>query len=157
MIEAVRSRDWNLYLSSFEAMIKDFSSFKYRRWSAAYLADMYNLRESDNVEDQKVWKAFENGDFSCQKTNIPGTAIGRDHCGEQENKKIKNRGGITGITMNENSRTRYFLAAPVLASLTDQMFNLGGHIGKRSAGKHHQSRLRSRLILLVDSRLVFTR
>ena len=140
-IEAVRSRDWNLYLSSFEAMIKDFSSLdriKYRRWSAVYLADMYHLRESDNVEDQKVWKAFENGDFSCQKTNISETAIGRDHCGEQENKKIKNRGGITGITMNENSRTRYFLAAPVLASLTDQMFNLGGHIGKRSAGKHHQ-------------------
>ena len=88
-IEATRSRDWNLYLSSFEAMIKDFSSLdciKYRRWSAVYLADMYHLRESDNVEDQKVWKAFENGDFSCQKTNIPGTAIGRDHC---ENKRIK--------------------------------------------------------------------
>ena len=33
-IEAVRSRDWDLYLSSFEAMIKDFSSLdriKYRR------------------------------------------------------------------------------------------------------------------------------
>ena len=39
--------------------------------------------------------------------------------------------------MNENSRTRYFLAAPILTSLTDQMLNLGGHIGK-SAGKHHQ-------------------
>ena len=56
-IEAVRSRDWNLYLSSFEAMIKDFSSLdrnKYRRWSAVYLADMYHLKGSDNVEDQKV-------------------------------------------------------------------------------------------------------
>ena len=111
-------------------MIKDFSSLdriKYRGWSAVYLADMYHLRESDNVEDQKVWKAFENADFSCQKTNIPGTAIGRDHCGEQENKKIKNRGGITGLAMNENSRTRYFLAAPVLASLMDQMFNWWTH------------------------------
>ena len=27
-IEAVRSRDWNLYLSSFEAMIKDFQAVK---------------------------------------------------------------------------------------------------------------------------------
>ena len=113
-------------------MIKDFSSLdciKYRHWSAVYLADMYHLRKSDNVEDQKVWKAFENGNFSYQKTNTSGTAIGRDHCGEQENKKIKNRGGITGITKNEISRTRYFLAAAVLGSLTDQMFNLGGHIG----------------------------
>ena len=30
-----------------------------------------------------------------------------------------------------------FLAAPILASLTDQMLHFGGHIGK-SAGKHHQ-------------------
>ena len=91
-IEAVRSRDWDLYLSSFEAMIKDFSSLdriKYRRWSAVYLADMHHLKESDDEEDQKVWQAFKNGDFSCQKSTIPGTAIGRDHCGEQENKKIK--------------------------------------------------------------------
>ena len=27
-IEAVRSRDWDLYLSSFEALIKDFTSFE---------------------------------------------------------------------------------------------------------------------------------
>ena len=40
--------------------------------------------------------------------------------------------------MNENSKILYFLAAPVLASLTDQMFNLQGHICMRSSGKHHQ-------------------
>ena len=39
--------------------------------------------------------------------------------------------------MNPNSRTRHFLAAPVLASITDQMFDLGGHI-TRSSTKHHQ-------------------
>ena len=141
-IEAVRSRNWELYLSSFEALIKDFTSFdriKYRRWSAVYLADMYHLRDSEDMEDQKVWQAFSKGDFSCQKSEIPGTAIGRDHCGEQENKKIKNRGGIKGITMNQNSRTRHFLAAPVLASITDQMFDLGGRIVKTSSKrKHHQ-------------------
>ena len=139
-IEAVRSRNWDLYLSSFEAMIKDFTSFdriKYRRWSAVYLTDMFSLKDSDDLEDRKVWQAFSNGDFSCQKSAIPGTAIGRDHCGEQENRKIKNRGGIKGITMNPNSRTRHFLAVPVLASITDQMFDLGGHI-TRSTTKHHQ-------------------
>ena len=40
--------------------------------------------------------------------------------------------------MNQNSRARHFLAAPVLASLTDQIFNLDGHIAKSSTGKHHQ-------------------
>ena len=43
-------------------------------------------------------------DFRCQKSNIPGIAIGRDHAEEQENKKIKKRDGITGITQNENSK-----------------------------------------------------
>ena len=102
-IEAVRSRDWDLYLSSFEALIKDFTSFdriKYRRWSAVYLTDMLHLKDSNDMEDRKVWQAFSDGDFSCQESEIPGTAIGRDHCGDQENKKIKNRGGIKGITMN---------------------------------------------------------
>ena len=44
------------------------------------------------------------GDFRCQKSTIPGIAIGRDHAEEQENKKIKKRDGITGITQNENSK-----------------------------------------------------
>ena len=39
--------------------------------------------------------------------------------------------------MNQNSRTRHSLAAPVLASITDQIFDLGGHI-TRSSKKHHQ-------------------
>ena len=89
---------------------------------------MLSLKDSYDLEDRKVWQAFSNSDFSCQKSAIPGTAIGRDHCGEQEN--IKNRGGI-------HSRTRHFLAAPVLASITNQMFDLGSHI-TRSSTKHHQ-------------------
>ena len=57
---------------------------------------MLHLKDSNGMEDRKVWQAFSDGDFSCQNSDIPGTAIGRDHCGEQENKKIKNRGGIKG-------------------------------------------------------------
>ena len=85
-IEATRSMNWCLYLSSFEVIIKDFASLdrvKYRRWSAVYLVDMYHLKDSDDVDDQKVWQAFSKGDFSCQKSEIPVTAIGRDHCGNR--------------------------------------------------------------------------
>ena len=44
----------NLYLSSFKAIIKDFTSFdrtKYRRWSAVYLTDLFSLKDSN---DQKL-------------------------------------------------------------------------------------------------------
>ena len=39
--------------------------------------------------------------------------------------------------MNQNSRSRHFLAAPVLESITNQMFDLGGHTTK-SSNMHHQ-------------------
>ena len=62
------------------------------------------LQSSSDPGDKNVSDAFMAGDFSCQKTDIPGTAIDRDHAGEQENCKIKNHGGIKGIATNENSR-----------------------------------------------------
>ena len=55
------------------------------------------------TSDPKVWESFIQGNVSCQRTQIPGTALGRDHAGEQVNKVLKTRGSITGITRNENS------------------------------------------------------
>ena len=119
--------------------MKDFASLdriKYRRWWAIYIADMRHLQISNDPEDKKVWDAFMDGDFSCQKSEIPGTSIGRDHAGEQVNRTIKNRGGITGITKNENARTRHFLIAPILCSISEQMLKLGG-VSSPSSRSHH--------------------
>ena len=85
-----------------------------RKTNTLYINDMYDLQH----RPPDVWAVFVRGDFSCQKSSIPGTAIGRDHADEQENKIIKNCGGITGITRNENSRTRHFLAATILPSIS---------------------------------------
>ena len=67
---------------------------------AVYIADMTKLQ----TEDPEVSDSFMQQNFSCQKSEIPGTAFSRDHGGEQMNKVLKTRGGITGITRNENSR-----------------------------------------------------
>ena len=43
-------------MSSFEAMVKDFTSFdriKYRDWSAVYLTDMLSLKDSDDLENER--------------------------------------------------------------------------------------------------------
>ena len=104
-IEASRTRDCLKHLSAAEALIQDFCSMnriKYRRMWTVYIADMRSL----DTSSPEVWEAFMDGDFSVQMSEIP--AIGRDNTGEQQNKVIKNRGGITGITCNENSRTRHF-------------------------------------------------
>ena len=81
-------------------------------------------------------EVFMDGDFSVQKSEIPATAIGRDHAEEQQNKVIKNRGGITGIICNENSRNRHFLIAPVLRTIAEEMQQLG--VVQPLSKKHHQ-------------------
>ena len=87
-IEASRTRNWLLHLSAAKDIMADFVSMnriKYRRMWAVYIADMVKLES----EDPEVWSSFMEGNFSCQKTGIPGTAIGRDHAGEQVNKILK--------------------------------------------------------------------
>ena len=91
-IEASRTRNWLLHLSAASELMS-LDRIKYRWWWAVYIADIRHLQSSSDPEDKKVSDAFMAGDFSCQKTDIPGTAIGRDHAGEQENCKIKNGGG----------------------------------------------------------------
>lgn len=63
------------------------------------------------------------GDFSCQKSKIGGTAIGRDHAGEQLNKILKTRGVIT---RNKNSGNRHFLIGSVLEAIAEKMMEIGG-------------------------------
>ena len=94
---------------------------------------MRNL-ESTNIE---TWKYFSEGNFCCQKNDIPYTAIGRDHCGEQENKVLKGRGGVSGQSSNSNSTLRYFMTAPVLSQLYREMMKAGGH-SDGNPKSHHQ-------------------
>ena len=89
-IEASRNRDWSLYLRSAKALIQDFSSMdwiKYSRMWVVYIADMTKLQ----TEDPEVWDSFVQGNFSCQKSKTPGTTFGRDHAREQMNKISKTR------------------------------------------------------------------
>ena len=71
---------------------------------------------------------------------VPGTAIGRDHAGEQEVKKLKTRGGIKGITRNDNSRMRHFLVAPILSEISKEMEVMGNGIEVERNKLHHQRR-----------------
>ena len=135
-IEASRARNWRQHLSSVEALMQDFISMdrcKYRKCWMVYIAGMKNL-EFSNPE---VWKYFLQGNFSVQKSNIVGTAIGCDHAGEQVNCEDKSRGGLKGISRNDNSRTRHYLAAPVISKITEQLLEQG-QVNKRSTRTHHQ-------------------
>ena len=82
-------------------------------------------------------------------------AIGCDHAGEQVNCEDKSRGGLKGITRNENSRIRNYLAAPVLTQINQELSEKGGQISQTKM-THHQlrnpyvNRQNSRIISLVS-------
>ena len=116
--------------------MKDFVAMdriNYRKGMLVYLADMKNLEHCYPL----VWKYFEEGKFSVQKTPIPGVGIGCDHAGEQVNCEDKSRGGLKGITKNENARIRHYLVAPVLEQISEELRQKAGAT-KATKMRHHQ-------------------
>ncbi len=71
--------------------------------------------------DPPVWQALAVGEFSVAKNDLPFTAIGVDHAGEQENKVLKVHGGLRGIANNENARNRFFGGAPMINRLCSEL------------------------------------
>ena len=66
-------------------------------------------------------KHWQMGEFSVAKNNLPFTATGVDHAGEQENKVLKVYGGLRGIANNENARNRFFVVAPIINRLCSEL------------------------------------
>ena len=63
--------------------------------------------------------------FRIQKGDGLFTAIGRDHAGEQVNRELKTRGGLTGITHSENARAKRLLIDPILRLISGSMNEIG--------------------------------
>ena len=106
---------------------------KYRRLWTVYISNMYAIRETD----PEIW-TFLKEEFSVQKSLIPFTAIGADHAGEQVNKVLKVEGGIIGISNNTNARLKFFLTAPLLADLANEMETQMLTV-KKERTKHHEA------------------
>ena len=82
-IQASRSRNCLLHHKSAEKMLLDFSSMnrmRYRRVGPVFICTIFSIQ-------LLMYGVIY--DFSCQKSNTPGTAIGRDQARGQENKIIK--------------------------------------------------------------------
>ena len=124
-----------MHLSSVKDMIPFITAMdriKYRRLLPVYLADMKKLKDTDPV----IWNYFEEGNFSVQKTDILGSALGIDHAGEQENKKLKIQGGLIGITRQQISRDRYFLIAHIVSEIDKEMREMSGCARKERSQYH---------------------
>ena len=114
LICSCRSRDWLSYLDSVFAGLK-YSFARdlqwYARFNTIYHAEMRNLEETD----PDIWQAFMNGEFVVQKSPIPFTALFTDQALEQENKILKDHGGVGGVTQDEALLDRVCAVAPVIS------------------------------------------
>ena len=80
----------------------------------SFQVTLYSLKESD----PEIWEEFEKGNFCVNKTEVPFCSIGVDHAIEHINRMMKVKGGLSGITFQPAALARFFLAAPVLTSLS---------------------------------------
>ena len=96
-----------------------------------YLADMRSIQNSD----PDTWLEFEGGNFAVNKTSIPFCFIGSDQAIEHVNRPLNVQGGLSGITLTDNARNRFFLIAPEL--LAEEAYAMTG-IGKLTRTRHHE-------------------
>ena len=89
-------------------------------------------------DDPYIWHELLAGEYSVQTSSVPFTAKGNDHCGEQINKILKVAGGLIGISSNENARTRFFLTAPFLANIEEEMKEMSAKPTTICKPTHHQ-------------------
>ncbi|KAL9981410.1 hypothetical protein ACROYT_G010111 [Oculina patagonica] len=76
-------------------------------------------------------------DLQMVNPDVPFYALGADHALEQINRSMKVSGGLVGITLNPNARTKFFLIAPELAHLAEDAKEMAGTIPAKEGTRHH--------------------
>lgn len=135
-IRAVQTGDWSLHLVTLEMFTKYFfahDKINYARMIPAYLVKMSSLKASD----REIYEEFIQGNWVVNKNaQVPFCTVGADNALEHTNCSMKVSGGLVGITLNEAAWTKFFLIAPELASLAEQVKNMAG-VSSKPQGCHH--------------------
>lgn len=120
-IKAERTANWDLHLASTAALMPYFYAMdriNYARWLPVYLADMYSLQENH----PEVYAEFKNGNHSVCRSQQPFCQVWSDMALEQSiNLDTKSKGGLVGMTKNDDAVNRWFLTSHERAAITRSM------------------------------------
>ena len=121
-----------MYLSALEEFVKyifALDKLNYARMIPINLAEMSQLE----VTYSEIWSEFSNGNQvvkkhhsllygnqAVNKNTIPFCATGPDHALEKIKRWVKVSGVLVGITLNKNTRNRFFLISADLVQVTEE-------------------------------------
>ena len=100
-----------------------------------YLSEMNELETSDPL----IWNEFLQGNWVVNRSAIPFSTLGDDEALEHENKRLKMQGGLTGITLNEAARIKFFLADVELTRIVGETEKYSGMHSTNKGNRHHSS------------------
>ena len=109
-----------LHLSSLHEFTKQcfaHDQLNYARHWPLYLINIVQLQS----DDKQSWNYLKDN-YSVSKSATPLTSIASDHAMEQGNKKMKVRGGLTGINQNTAALHRFCLTRPFLNLISEEFF-----------------------------------
>ena len=107
-VRAHREGNFDLYVESLRCLGELFFAcdhYHYARWVPVHVEDMKRLPQS-------VLDEFRKGSFSVKRSKNRFSAIAIDQSHEQMNKKLKENGGIIGLTQDSVSLLNWSICRP---------------------------------------------
>lgn len=115
-VQSLREANFAMYLDALTELVPWFCALdhtNYARWTPVHLRDMAELPQTH----PDVYREFNNGHFTVQKTKRVFSAIPIDQAHEQNknNACVKGDGGAVGLTDNPSALRRWMIAGPEVA------------------------------------------
>ena len=109
-VRAHREKDFNLYIETLENLTGFFFAldhYNYARWLPIHIRDMKSLPATFFTDFKQHWVVSET------KNRFSSMPLDQSH--EQENAKVKGKGGVIGLTENPTALERWLICGPEIA------------------------------------------
>ena len=138
-VKAERTGNWKFHLSATTEMVPHFFSMErvnYSRWLPVYLSGMHMLQ----LTHPAVHQEFIAGNHSVSRSNQPFAQVWPDMALEQSiNLDTKTKGGIVGMSTNEDAVDRWFLTIHERAAMTHALKEMCGLENCDRIGTHKEA------------------
>ena len=135
-IKSLRMGDFETFLECLKALIPWFFALDhthYSRWLSIFVQDLSSLE----ANHKETYDAFIKGFFTVRKTNRVFSNMGIDQAHEQNNKILKDDGGIIGILDNPTALLKWAICGPVICHMLENEEEENGNEGLFSS-LHHE-------------------